>query len=340
MKNKILGILVIFFLVFNTGMVINSSGNEQIQIRENEKIPLNDINLEPIKGNEEELSQIEQESLTILSDGKKGSCAIVIKQFLPHSLGMCMKNTCDFAIKILQKRGYNNILYINSPTLKKLSEDMIEFVTDNLGNQKRIFIYLTAHGSSFGDEGSVQINPFQMLRDDMLASYINSFPSYYSICTVVMESCEVGSFIDDLSGSKRIIITATDSDSSSYGTLFGLSPFSEKILNSYGAGDNLKVAWENADAYIYENQYSLYGQNPQLDDNGNGYSVGNYDEADILPMDDGYTSNPNNWDGNLAATDKKTKQKFNLIDFRKTLLNKMFDNLLDLGELIKKYIFI
>jgi len=339
MKNKILGISIICFLIFNAGMVINTSGNEQIQIKETEKIPLNDINLEPIEGNEEELSQIEKEPLTTLSDGKKGSCAIVIKQFLPHSLGICMKNTCNFAIEKLQKRGYNNILYIDTPTLKKLSEDMIGFINDNLGEQQRIFFYLTAHGSSIGSQGSVQINPFQMLRDDVFASYINSLPSYYSICTVVMESCEVGSFIDDLSGPKRIIITATDSDSSSYGTPLGLSPFSEKILNSYGAGDNLKVAWENADAYIYENQYHLYGQNPQLDDNGNGYSVGNYAEVDVLPMDDGYTSNPNNWDGNLAAKDTKTKQKFNIIDLRKTLLNKIFDNFLDLRELIKKYIF-
>jgi len=339
MKNKILVILAICFLVFNAVMVINSSGNEQMQIRETENIPLNDINLEPIEGNEEELSQIEQESLTTLTDGKKGDCAVVIKQFLPHSLGICMKNTCSFAIKNLQERGYNNILYIDTPTLKKLSEDMIEFINDNLGDQNRIFFYLTAHGSSFGDEGSVQINPFQLLRDDVFASYINSLPSYYSICTVVMESCEVGSFIDDLSGPKRIIITATDSDSSSYGTPLGLSPFSEKIFSSYGAGDNLKIAWENADAYIYENQYYLYGQNPQLDDNGNGYSVGNYDEADILPMDDGYTSNPKNWDGNLAAQDSKTKQKFSIINLRKTLLNKMFDNLLELREMIKNYIF-
>lgn len=304
MKKKIFSLLIISFFLINTGLAINCSEAKECKSGHTDKKPLNDVLLKPIEGNEEELKQIEQKPIVTSTNGEKGNCAVVIRQYLPHSLGTCMELTCQHAITNLQNRGYSNYLYIDCPTLGKLRNDMIDFIKNNIGGDKKLFFYLFAHGAATGNDGMVQINPFQFLRDDKFAGYISDVSSYYSICTVVIESCEGGSFIDDLSGPNRIIITATDSDSPSYGMSYGLSPFSGKIFSSFGAGNNLAVAWEESDAHICRNRFTLSGQNPQLDDNGNGYSVGNYEEGDKLPMNDGYTSNPENWDGNLADGEK------------------------------------
>lgn len=306
MKKKIICMILASFFILNIGAGITSIGKSE-KINNNEKISLNDVRIEPIQGNEEELIQIEQKPLTTYTTGVKSNCAVVIQQYLPHSLGLCMSNTCQYVITNLQNRGYENILYIDVPTTNKLKDEMIDFIVNNIGGQKKLFFYVAAHGNV----GFVQINPFQILTDTQFASYINQVSSYYSICNVVMESCKVGSFINDLSGPNRVIITSTDSDSSSYGVNGGRSPFSEKIFLSFGAGKNLKESWEDADSYICSNRLSFPGQNPQLDDNGNGYGVGTYKNADQLPMDDGHTANKNNWDGNLAAKSNVRSKQFN-----------------------------
>lgn len=329
MKQKIMCIILVSFLLLNIGACITSIGKIETSNNKFEEAPLNDVRLEPIEGNEEKLLQIEQKRLTTFSSGLKGNCAVVIRQYLPPSGGVCMANTCQHAINNLRKRGYDNILYIDSPTLNKLENDMHEFIINNIGGQKKLFFYVFAHGAASRLDGYVQINPFQSLRDDQFASYINKVSSYYSICTVVMESCEVGSFTDDLSGYKRIIITSTDADGLSYGEYLGLAPFSEKIFSAYGNRNNLKEAWEIADSYICSQRSSYPGQNPQLEDNGNGYSVGTYENADILPMNDGHTININKWDGNLA------EEKMKCLDIIKfSVFNKVLGFFLELKHIL------
>ena len=296
MKRKIICILLASFFIFNIGSTITSMAESE-GTSDLTPMPLNDVHLEPIEGNEAELQLIEDEPSTTITTGTKGNCAVVIKQFAPPSLGECMRRTCEFAIGTLRNNDYINILYLNTPTNDDINNGILEFVKENIGDDDKLFIYIEGHGNV----GYVQLNPFQVLYDYQLASVLDDVTPYISVCTVVMDSCHVGSFIDNLAGENRIIITATDSSGYSWGKTDGMSYFSGELFTSIGAGKNLKDAWMDADSFICDNREELYSQNPQLEDNGNGFSVGTYTNADILPKNDGFTISVSDYEGNLAG---------------------------------------
>jgi hypothetical protein len=305
--------IICIILVLSLFVSIGTSLGKIVKNADEKKIyPLDDVHIISLKDNAELLTDIENEPLTTIKSGSKGDCAVIIKQFMPHSLGYCMEITCEYAITVLQNRGYENILYIDSPTIYKLKNNMLDFIKDNLGSKNKLFIFLFGHGNT----NIIQLNPLQLLRANKFKSIINDISPRPSINTIFIESCYCGSFIDELSGSNRIIITSTDSDSTAYGSHTGYSIFSGKLYESLNAGKNLAESWEDADSYLASNFRSFRNQNPQIEDTGNEHSVGTYKVADNLPMHDGHESNPNNKDGKSAEQNfcRTKKNTFNLIE--------------------------
>ena len=101
---------------------------------------------------------------------------------------------------------------------------------------------------------------------------------------MVYEANCSGSFIDELSGDKRIIITATNNSTRAIiDTGGGL--FSNLFFDSISAGKTIKVAFEDVSEYFKENHPEI---TPLLDDNGD-------DEGHKAPL-------PNGGDGHMAKS--------------------------------------
>ena len=343
MRNKIvLGIVTIFLITAFIPAVNAMRLKETAGESTDEYMLFNDVRpLENMEDNDQ-WRDIVSRSNPKYTSGRKGNVAIVINQCFPYSLGVCMAQTAFYGTTCLQTRGYKNVYHMMFPTLQKMENDMIDFIEDNIGQDGKLFIYIFGHGAASGFSGIIQINPFQYLHDYKLRELVDSVSDLYSRCIIVLESCEVGSFIDDLSGENRIVLSATDHDSSSYGFNGGRAPFSEKVFSEcINPSKKWADIWEEADSYICGMRDQLTGQNPQYDDNGNGYGVGTYENADNLPMSDGHTSNPKDYDGTLE-TKSSSRSKTSMI-FQgqiQTFFYNALGNLPQFRELLKRIMMI
>ena len=213
--------------------------------------------------------------------------------------------------------SYNTWLEIQ-PRRNEVKNIIENEIPNNLANNKQIFVYIGAHGDLGGSllmrwAGilPVSISPYD-LRSwfNNMEDSLNSKGKTYSKCTIVIESCYAGQHIDYLSKDNRIVITATDWDSSSYGSKAGEMYFSDAFFEAIGNGNSYGRAWEIADSVI-DNNDDIQSQNPRIEDTGNDIPVGT-SEPDILPIWDGDIKNPNEKDGTLAKNlkpDPKAKSK-------------------------------
>ncbi|MBF0242735.1 MAG: caspase family protein [Desulfamplus sp.] len=128
------------------------------------------------------------------------------------------------------------------------------------------------------------------LSDSSLeASKLNNYLKEYQSSSgkdvvIIIDACHSGSFIDDISGNGRAVITSTGENNSAFYTMQStnslssfISYFSDGIsrgcnlLESYSyACDNLKKFYSNAICSKQHSAQQYFFQNPQYDDNGDG----------------------------------------------------------------------
>jgi len=124
--------------------------------------------------------------------------------------------------------------------------------------------------------------------DDELSQWVDEIS--YSNCTIIIDACFSGCFIDKLSKENRIIITGTSSKAAGFGPneLIFSYHFFNKLVTSVSYGQ----AWEYADKQLFKrnildelrisvslfelliNKIGMFVQNPQIDDNGDKISHG------------------------------------------------------------------
>ncbi len=153
----------------------------------------------------------------------------------------------------------------------------IEWVGTYSDSNDQILIYLINHGLGIFGAGYIQLNAWNNLWDDELADILNDANLIYDVLICIIEACYSGSFIGELSGSDRIIITSTNSHTRAWGTDIG-GRFSLPFFGNLTEGDSFRDAFQDAVLdveywnskrsgfeipYIWEN-----GQYPLLDDNG------------------------------------------------------------------------
>ena len=231
------------------------------------------------------------------------NCALLVAGGLDYDLlNTILKRSVEFAESVMKAKGWN-VKTLKRPTLDDLEYNIQNWIPNNLGEKKQVLLYFTDHGDT---EGRFILNSKEILNASKLNQLLDYMEPYYSICIVVINCCYAGSFIEKISKNNRIIITSTDGTNGAYS--YGLTglfskPFFEALQENVSIGE----AWEKADLFI-DTQTLLWStiwseQNPQIDDNGNGYSVGN-SEINTLPMNDGHTEEGENLDGVLAHNTK------------------------------------
>jgi hypothetical protein len=115
--------------------------------------------------------------------------------------------------------------------------------------------------------------PGSDMLDDELAIFLDRIDAY--VISIFMEQCFSGGFIDDLSASNRVISTATEEETISWGNLFvelftsafhQATPYGSPVDADYN--HNGHISMREAFNYAAENDY--YDEIPQYDDNGDG----------------------------------------------------------------------
>lgn len=108
------------------------------------------------------------------------------------------------------------------------------------------------------------------MLDDELAIMLDRIDA--RVISVFMQQCFSGGFIDDLSASNRVISTATEEETVSWGNLF-VEDFTAALHRAYRARDadhdhNGHISMQEAFNYAAGNDH--YDEIPQYDDNGDG----------------------------------------------------------------------
>jgi hypothetical protein len=231
-------------------------------------------------------------------EGEKGNCAIVIRADnifafpILQSLVYCMFLSARHVKRTMLNNSYN-VKFLVGPLNLQIKNAITNWVPENIGGEKKLFIYIIGHGTNFLG-GVIIMRTGLFLLASMLGNWLDKIKDEYSQCTVLIESCEGGAFVDELSGDNRIIITSTSDSQPSYGNRTDESPYTKVFFNELDKGTTIGEAWEIADRFVVEE--GLEKQDPQIDDNGNGLSVGNLQIIDTLPITDSQGLE----DGNIA----------------------------------------
>lgn len=291
----------------------------------------------------------------VITDDEVEHYAVIICGGYGDDLQNCFERTSDLAYDTFKSLGYDDdhIYYLSRDTdnyrvdervsRKSIKNTLTNWLGERLNEESKCFIYFCDHGDIWGN---FIVNNL-WVSDSEIADWIRDLK--YKTLTIVMECCFSGQFIDDLSGSNRIIITSTNKQLSAYGNVHGYALFSESFFYALQKGVSYGEAWEEADKRIANNAYNENtrpffsittelntinnkikvcdnsNQIPLIDDNGDGVGHGTSSE-DTLPLEG---------DGKLAL---KTYPGYNHCNSKeKNSLKKKIISLI--GNLLKKPLF-
>jgi hypothetical protein len=200
----------------------------------------------------------------------KGDCAVFVEGGYNDILQACFGRTVDYGINTFRSLGYsdNHLFKISQPSKSELGRILTDTDDDCLsrwlGRNDNLFIYIVDHGCGYSvrndifewmgtKEGKVVLNANTDLLDwGEVGGWLEQID--YNICTIVIEACFSGEWISTVSSlhaDNHIIITATDNDHVSYGSVGGKALFSGHFFMRLSEGDSYGRAWEKADHYIY-----------------------------------------------------------------------------------------
>lgn len=248
----------------------------------------------------------EEEPMEPLPLNRK-NCAVIVCGGVNDGLQLAFLLSALHAKRVFKSKGYN-VLFLYRPLLITLKLAITLWIPLNLGQEKKVFLYFADHGE---EDGGFHLRNFVKLYPRDLDNMIDVIQDTFSTCTVVIDACYSGNYIMNCKGKNRIIMTSTDSTHRCASDGF-LSEgiFTKALMDALEWNYTYGKAWEHADYVVdvtYGNIYSE--QNPQLEDSGNGYSVGDTNTANILPIMD----SQGEMDGYLALGLKPNFQNLNLL---------------------------
>jgi hypothetical protein len=126
----------------------------------------------------------------------------------------------DDHIYYVAPQNWNQTSHYYSITRGNVQQAIID-VSNRISSDDSLFFFYTAHGAVdyLDGDGDTIIEP----ADDVYAPTLDSWLDTISIeqMIIMLQGCKCGSFIDDLTQSKRIILTATDSINLSWADMRG-----------------------------------------------------------------------------------------------------------------------
>ena len=240
----------------------------------------------------------------------KGYFVIVAGNRQDNELLPTINNGCNQVYKILRQVGYSadSIYYLNQPEcgsqdLDKDGKNDIDnwasstnlrwaietWAASRVGPTQPLYLYLFDHGGS--DIFCIDNAP-DYVYSSQLDSWLDNLEGMTGApINVIYAACHSGSFIDELSGAGRVIITSSKAEEFSWivpGTWEAFStPFWNQVKSGHSVGSSFSYACSPHTFWAYLWRLIGRGQTPLLDDNADG--VGH---TGSLPSGgDGYLAN-------------------------------------------------
>ncbi len=120
----------------------------------------------------------------------------------------------------------------------------------------------------------LRLDPFsEMLTATKLDALLDDYQQATgNTAIVLLEACHTGTFLEQLKGANRIIISATDNQLAYYDNL-GAFSFSKFYFDHLRRGEDLFTAFNLVDQRLPTYGYPFDKQSPQLDDDGDGLNT-------------------------------------------------------------------
>jgi hypothetical protein len=217
---------------------------------------------------------------TFVKSNNNKKSAIIIAASGAHKQNTLFPYSDELALRMyrtLFNRGYSHddIIYMNPKTWQDLHESgrdaniidhqlfqpqqELEQAFNAAANATQQFIFYI-HGHA--EKDNLKINREYWLPAQQLQQLLNKIPAEQII---IIDTCYSGSFLDDISGSNRTILTSSDAETVAWNN----SNFSDTLIPALRRGNDINTAFLAAVAEIESEQV------PQLDDDGDGiYSSG------------------------------------------------------------------
>ena len=172
------------------------------------------------------------------------------------------------------------------PLEEKHIKDAFLWAAQSKQLDQPLFIFVLGHGTK--DQFQLnRTNPKNILQAETLSQYLDDYQQASGKEVVlIMDSCHSGSFIDDLAGPGRAIITSTGETNSAFYTMHNdnasfVHSFIAYFSKGISKGNSLLESYNSACidlSEFYSNELcskkydtpNYYFQNPQYDDNGDG----------------------------------------------------------------------
>ncbi|MEM9181718.1 MAG: C13 family peptidase [Pseudomonadota bacterium] len=134
-----------------------------------------------------------------------------------------------------------------------------------------LVLYLVDHGG----ENTFRMSGTETLDSATLAGWLDSWQTRNpgARVTMIYDACQSGSFLDELAGPSRVVITSAQAEENAYFVSSGTLSFSNHFWSQVFNGRSLEQAYSFA---RNSQSMSFPLQNPLLDANGNG--IGNENE--------------------------------------------------------------
>ncbi len=260
-------------------------------------------------------------------------CVGALNDALPGGLGEGQKEhmkTADFVYRSLRERGFatDDIYYLREGPVQPAVDIFVSDTTPSQGDVQQaieewalekmnaapgpLYVVLIDHGAEdafYVYSGSY--NETRQITPTELDSYLDTLQSGLTggavdeDLVVVVGACHSGSFVDEVSGEHRIILTSTAPEEISHrGVKNPLNvndvrdgePFVTELFRNAKLGKPLKECFELASLQIEEFTLSKTNgigrafepQHPQLDDNGDGVSTARPDLSVVSGRDGAY----------------------------------------------------
>ncbi|MBF0103636.1 MAG: hypothetical protein HQK77_22280 [Desulfobacterales bacterium] len=151
---------------------------------------------------------------------------------------------------------------------EKEIEQAFMFAKNNLGTGQQFIFYFHGHAS----QDSLTLTQGRYLTAQKLKELMALLPEEIQKL-IWIDACFSGSFLDDLAGKNRIIITSSEADKRSWNTEKGVN-FTEKMIEYFRKGFSAYDVFKYTDEWMVNYKTFFRDQRPQFDDNGDGiYSM-------------------------------------------------------------------
>ena len=193
-------------------------------------------------------------------------------EYLGNNLWVGTLLNANMAYRALRRQGFakDRIYYLSNETVDfdgngqddelfaLASKANLQMAIDWAKDADSLMLYLVDHGNI----DNFRVQPTEIIHVDEVANYLDSYTGKLSL---IYDACKSGSFMDELQGENRTIITSSNATRDALFLQGGAISFSGLFWQYIDNGQDMYTAYTQSEAFFDRNQFK---QDPQVSING------------------------------------------------------------------------